>query len=163
DLLWLVREHLGRDAELLERDSAALGRARAAAGLLGGGLQPGDVAQAVRRTRASVVHAHNLLPSLGWRALAAARGAGARVGLPLRGPVRAPVSVLAPPGRQLARPPRLPPDGPALGGSRLGAEKGIEGAIEACRRAQVPLVVAGDGPERAALERDADGARFLGA
>jgi glycosyltransferase involved in cell wall biosynthesis len=37
----------------------------------------------VRRTRARVVHAHNLLPSLGWRALAAARGAGARVVLHL--------------------------------------------------------------------------------
>src|SRR3954467_11344988 len=79
DLLWLVREHLGEEAELLERDSALLGRARAAAALLGGGLQPSDVAAAVRRTGARIVHAHNLLPSLGWRALAAARAAGARV------------------------------------------------------------------------------------
>ncbi|HEU4977702.1 MAG TPA: hypothetical protein VFT42_02290, partial [Solirubrobacteraceae bacterium] len=79
DLLALVREELGEDAELLERDSAALGRARAAAGLLRGGLAPGDVASAVRGTRARVVHAHNLSPALGWRALAAARGAGARV------------------------------------------------------------------------------------
>ncbi len=31
---WLVREHLGEDAELLERDSALLGRARAATALL---------------------------------------------------------------------------------------------------------------------------------
>src|SRR4051794_8051396 len=38
DLLWLVRECLGEDAELLARDSAALGRARAATALLGGGL-----------------------------------------------------------------------------------------------------------------------------
>ena len=83
DLLWLVREHLGEDAELLTRDSAQLGRARAAAALLGGGLQPGDVAAAVRRTRATTVHAHNLLPALGWRALAAAREAGARVVLHL--------------------------------------------------------------------------------
>ena len=29
DFAWLVREHLGEDAEVLERDSAALGRARA--------------------------------------------------------------------------------------------------------------------------------------
>jgi glycosyltransferase involved in cell wall biosynthesis len=79
DLLWLVREHLGEDAELLERDSALLGRARAAAGMLRGGLQPEDVAAAVRRTRARVVHAHNLHPAFGWRALAAAREAGARV------------------------------------------------------------------------------------
>ena len=78
DLLWLVREQMGEDAELLARDSAALGRSRAAAGLLRGGLAPDDVAAAVRRTGARVVHAHNLLPAFGWRALAAARAAGAR-------------------------------------------------------------------------------------
>jgi glycosyltransferase involved in cell wall biosynthesis len=83
DLMWLVREHLGEDSELLERDSAALGRARAAVGMLAGGLDPGDVAAAVRRTGARVVHAHNLNPALGWRALAAARAAGARVVLHL--------------------------------------------------------------------------------
>jgi len=83
DLLWLVREHLGEDAELLTRDSATLGRSRAALGVLGGGLHPDDVAAAVRRTGARVVHAHNLQPSLGWRALAAARAAGARVVLHL--------------------------------------------------------------------------------
>jgi glycosyltransferase involved in cell wall biosynthesis len=83
DLAWLVREHLGEEAEVLERDSAALGRARAAVGLLRGGLDPDDVAAAVRRTGARVVHAHNLHPSLGWRALAAARAAGARTVLHL--------------------------------------------------------------------------------
>ncbi|HWY19126.1 MAG TPA: glycosyltransferase family 4 protein [Solirubrobacteraceae bacterium] len=83
DLQWLVREHLHEPAELLSRDSASLHRARAAAGLLRGGLQPGDVARAVRLSRARVVHAHNLHPTLGWRALAAARGAGARVVLHL--------------------------------------------------------------------------------
>ena len=83
DLLWLVRECLGEDAELLERDSALLGRTAAAAGLLGGGLRPEEVARAVRRTRARVVHAHNLNPAFGWRALAAARAAGARVVLHL--------------------------------------------------------------------------------
>src|SRR5881392_2590585 len=72
DLVWLVRERLGEDAEVVERDSALLGRARAAAGLLRGGLEPDDVAAAVRRTGARVVHAHNLLPAFGWRALAAA-------------------------------------------------------------------------------------------
>jgi glycosyltransferase involved in cell wall biosynthesis len=77
DLAWLVREHLGEDAETLERDSGDLGRARATAGLVRGGLEPEDVAAAVRRTGARVVHAHNLLPSFGWRALAAARAAGA--------------------------------------------------------------------------------------
>jgi glycosyltransferase involved in cell wall biosynthesis len=78
DLMWLVREHLHEDAELLSRDSATIGRTRAAAGLLGGGLAPAEVAAAVRRTGARVVHAHNVNPSLGWRALAAARAAGAR-------------------------------------------------------------------------------------
>lgn len=79
DLMWLVREHLGEDAELLERDSALLGRGGAAAAMLRGGLRPDEVARAVRRTKARVVHAHNLNPAFGWRALAAARGAGARV------------------------------------------------------------------------------------
>ena len=83
DLAWLVREHLGEDAEILERDSAAVGRARAAAGLLRGGLDPGEVGDAVRRSGARVVHAHNLHPTLGWRALAAARAAGARTVLHL--------------------------------------------------------------------------------
>jgi glycosyltransferase involved in cell wall biosynthesis len=79
DLLWLAREHLGEEAELLARDSATLGRSRAAVALLRGGLQPEDVAAAVRRTGARTVSAHNLSPTFGWRALAAARAAGARV------------------------------------------------------------------------------------
>src|SRR2546423_8724817 len=83
DLLWLVREHLGEDVELLARDSARLGPARATAGMLAGGLDPGEVADAVRRTGARVVHAHNVNPAYGWRALAAARAAGARVVLHL--------------------------------------------------------------------------------
>src|SRR6201999_1427064 len=83
DLMWLVRSQLGEDAELLERDSARIGRARAAAGLVRGGLDPDEVARAVRRTGARIVHAHNLHPTLGWRALAAAREAGARVVLHL--------------------------------------------------------------------------------
>jgi glycosyltransferase involved in cell wall biosynthesis len=83
DLLWLVREHLHEPAELLSRDSASVGRGQVAVGLLRGGLQPSDVARAVRLSGARVVHAHNLHPTLGWRALAAARGAGARVVLHL--------------------------------------------------------------------------------
>jgi glycosyltransferase involved in cell wall biosynthesis len=245
DLLWLVREHLDEPAELLARDSAGLGRARAAAGLLGGGLQPTDVARAVRLSRARVVHAHNLLPSLGWRALAAARTAGARVVLHLhqyrlvcaigvcftrgaectrchgrntlpgvrlgcRGsapealayaaslalwqrrlveqadavvvpsvfarerlrelgaPLRwERVHVLPPPLPNLARseaPGRSAGEPYALVVSRLAAEKGVDVAIDACRLAGMPLVVAGDGPEYAALRervRDAD-VRFLG-
>ncbi|MCW2993731.1 MAG: glycosyltransferase family 1 protein, partial [Conexibacter sp.] len=83
DLAWLVRSHLGEEAELLERDSAQVGPARAAVGLLRGGLEPDTVGDAVRRSGARIVHAHNLTPSLGWRALAAARAAGAKTVLHL--------------------------------------------------------------------------------
>src|SRR5262249_39817739 len=44
---------------------------------------PDDVAAAVRRTGARAVSAHNLNPAFGWRALAAARDAGARTVLHL--------------------------------------------------------------------------------
>ncbi|MDX6696661.1 MAG: hypothetical protein QOE65_58 [Solirubrobacteraceae bacterium] len=83
DLRWLVREHLGEPAEVLERDSARLSPARAAAGMLLGGLEPAHVGEAVRRTGARVVHAHNVNPVFGRRALEAARDAGARVVLHL--------------------------------------------------------------------------------
>src|SRR5438270_1033242 len=83
DLMWLVREELGETAELLERESAGLDVANAALGLLRGGLRPGEVAKAVRLGGARVLHAHNLHPAFGWRALAAARTAGARVVLHL--------------------------------------------------------------------------------
>jgi glycosyltransferase involved in cell wall biosynthesis len=275
DLMWLVRERLGEPAELLARDSGALGRGRAAAGLLRGGLDPRAMAEAVRRKGARVVHAHNLHPTLGWRALAAARGAGARIVVHLHqyrlvcavgvcftegeecvrchgantlpGVLRncrgsrgealaygaglalwqrrlveqadavivpsafarerlrqlgAPlpwerVHVLAPPVRALAEggsdplgsnrpgphPPRedhplrvpaspgvaeLPSGGYALVVSRLAPEKGVEVAIEACRLAGIPLVVAGAGLEsgtQAALRSKGatrDGVRFVG-
>ena len=238
DLLWLVREHLGEDAELLERDSALLGPGRAAAGMLLGGLRPDEVARAVRRTRARVVHAHNLNPAFGWRALAAARAAGARVVLHLhqyrlvcaigvcftrgaectrchgrntlpgvifgcRGsrleavtygiglaawqrrlialadavvvPSRFADSRLralaAPIGvthtlphliRSFAAASATVAAGPALVVSRLAPEKGIEVAIQACRIAGVPLVVAGEGPERARLDTGERGVRFVG-
>jgi glycosyltransferase involved in cell wall biosynthesis len=258
DLMWLVREHLHEPAELLARDSASLGRARAAVGLLRGGLDPDEVAAAVRTSGARVVHAHNLQPALGWRALAAARAAGARVVLHLhqyrlvcaigvcftrgaectrchgrdtlpgvrlncRGsapealaygaslalwqrrlvehadavivPSRfarerlrelgAPldwerVHVLAPPLREpvVASGPAMPvagtdvaagtdlaadapvaADSPvgryALVVARLAPEKGVDVAIDACRIAGIRLVIAGDGPERAALARRA--------
>src|SRR5258707_4450806 len=83
ELMWLARDHLGEPAELLSRSSAQLSRLDAARGLLQGGLRPGEVAAAVRLTKARVVHAHNVNPSYGWRALAAARAAGARVVLHL--------------------------------------------------------------------------------
>ncbi len=232
DLMALVRARLGEDAELLERDSAVIGAPRAAAGLLRGGLDPGDVAAAVRRTRARVVHAHNLLPDLGWRALAAARAAGARTVLHLHnfrlvcavgtcftsdgdctrchgrdtrpgvrlncrgtGPeavvygaalalhqrrlVAHADAVVVPSAAALARlralgaplpaavsvvphvvsafADRAAPaaDGPALVVSRLAREKGVDVAVDACHAAGVPLVVAGDGPLRGALERRA--------
>src|SRR3954453_12962397 len=75
ELMALVREDLGEEAELLARDSATLRRPRAAPGLLRGGLDPGEVAAAVRRTRARIVHAHNLNPAFGPLALRAARAA----------------------------------------------------------------------------------------
>jgi glycosyltransferase involved in cell wall biosynthesis len=255
DLLWLVRERLGEDAQLLARDSATLGRRAAATGLLWGGLEPADVGRAVRLSGARVVHAHNLHPAFGWRALAAARGAGARVVLHLhqyrlvcaigvcftrgaectrchgrdtlpgvrlncRGSVPeslayaaslavwqrrlvaqadtiivpsafaekrlrelgAPlpgdrVQVLAPPVRGAEAPassgaPGSPPGtgssersgAYALVVSRLSPEKGIDVAIDACRAAGIPLVVAGEGPEREALLEHAGGSdvRFLG-
>jgi glycosyltransferase involved in cell wall biosynthesis len=73
----------GHEVELLERSSVGLPRARAAAGLLRGGLDPDQVTTAVRRMRADVVHVHNVHPQFGWRALAAAREAGARTVLHL--------------------------------------------------------------------------------
>jgi glycosyltransferase involved in cell wall biosynthesis len=235
DFMWLVREHLGEDAELLTRDSAKLGRARAAAGLLGGGLEPEQVADAVRRTGARIVHAHNLHPSLGWRALAAARAAGARTVLHLhnyrlvcavgtcftqgadctrchgrdtlpgvRRNCRGTGAEAAVYGAALAlwqrrlvaeadaivvpsafAAARLRELGAPLAGrdvqivghvvrevvarstaaaghhalvvSRLAPEKGVDVAIAACAAAGLPLVIAGDGPQRAALQARAQG------
>ncbi len=82
-LLRLVREQLGEEADLLVRDSEEVSRTAATRGLLGGGLRAEEVAAAVRASGARVVHAHNLQPTLGWRALAAARAEGARVVLHL--------------------------------------------------------------------------------
>ncbi len=253
DLLWLVREQLQEPAELLARSSGELGRGQAALGLLRGGLDPGEVARAVRDTGARVVHAHNLQPALGWRALTAARQQGARVVLHLhqyrlvcaigvcftrgaectrchgrdtlpgvrlncRGSLPeaaaygaslalwqqrlvsqadvivvpsafarerlrelgAPldwerVHVLAPPvpaldpAREVVKGETViggaePGGGYALVVSRLAPEKGVDVAIDACRAAAVPLVIAGDGPELAALQQRAVGAdvRFAG-
>ncbi|HZQ02836.1 MAG TPA: glycosyltransferase family 4 protein [Gaiellaceae bacterium] len=54
-------------------------------------------------------------------------------------------------------------DGPTLVfAGRLTAQKSLDVGIEAARRAGIPLVVAGDGPDRPALERLGH-ARFLGA
>lgn len=83
DLAWLVREHLVEPVELLERDSGTTTSRAAARALLRGGEDPEEIGAAVRRTGARIVHAHNLNPSFGPRALAAARAAGAKVVLHL--------------------------------------------------------------------------------
>jgi glycosyltransferase involved in cell wall biosynthesis len=243
ELIELVRDELGEPAELLQRDSGTIGSGRAALALLRGGLDAEEVAAEVRRTGARVVHAHNLHPAFGWRALAAARAAGARVVLHLhqyrlvcavgvcftkgeqctrchgrdtlpgvrlncRGAraealaygaalalwqqrlvaqadaiavpsgfarerlreLGAPlpwerVSLLAPPVPP-ASAPYSPDDGApyALVVARLSPEKGVDVAIEAARAAGMPLLIAGDGPQRPQLEARAAGAdvRFLG-
>lgn len=79
----LTEQRLGESTALLERDSATIGGGRAAAGLVVGGLDPDEVAREVRRTGARIVHAHNVHPTYGFRALRAAREAGARVVLQL--------------------------------------------------------------------------------
>jgi len=238
----LVEDHLGEPTELLVRDSSAVGRRRAAAGLVRGGLDPEQVGSAVRRTGARVVHAHNLNPTFGWRALAAARAAGAGVVLHLHnyrlvcavgtcftdgedcvrcqgartlpgvlhncrgaGPeaaayaaglalwqrrlvaqadvvvvpsafairrladLRAPLStarvrVLPPVIGEFAADSRASTGEYTLVASRLAPEKGVDLAIDACRAAREPLVVAGDGPETDRLRTHARGAdvRFVG-
>jgi glycosyltransferase involved in cell wall biosynthesis len=242
DLMALVREQLGEETQLLDRDSATLGRGGAAAGLLRGGSKPEDVARAVRLSGARVVHAHNLNPTLGWRALAAAREAGARVVLHLhqyrivcaigvcftRGAectrchgrntlpgvrlncrssfpeaitygaslalwqrrlaaqadavivpsafarerlreLGAPlpwerVHVLPPPVREPSHVSPANSGSYALVVSRLALEKGVDVAIDACRAAGMALVIAGDGPERDALQAQAGDSevRFVG-
>jgi glycosyltransferase involved in cell wall biosynthesis len=241
DLRWLIETELGEGAEVLERDSATLGTRDAARGLLAGGLHAEEVGAAVRRTGARVVHAHNVQPTFGWRALAAARAAGARVVLHLHnyrlvcavgtcftrgedctrchgrntlpglalncrgsraeslayaaglslwqerlaGAVDAFVvpsaftlgrlrELGAPLGdraqvipyvqREFAPASRAADGRYALVAARLSPEKGVADAISACRRAALPLVVAGDGPQRAELEAQAAGAdvRFTG-
>ena len=83
DLSRLIPEYLGEEVELLQRSSSSLSGGKAALALARGGLDPAEVAGAVARTGARVVHGHNLLPAFGWRALAAARKAGARTVLTL--------------------------------------------------------------------------------
>jgi glycosyltransferase involved in cell wall biosynthesis len=240
DLAWLAQSYLGERVQRVERDSAQTTRAAAAVGLLRGGLRPDEVGVAVRRAQARIVHAHNLNPTYGYRALAAARAAGAKVVLHLHNSrlVCAVGTTVDPDGRDCTRcrgrdtrpglrlncrgdrteaalyaaslaswsarlveqadvvvvpsasalerlqelEAPLPPagdgrlhvvghvvrefvaqaparaDGPALVVSRLAAEKGIEVAIDACREAGVPLVIAGDGPLAGALTQRAAGA-----
>jgi glycosyltransferase involved in cell wall biosynthesis len=91
------------------------------------------------------------------------RFAAVRLG-ELGAPVTAP-HVVSPVIREFAERPAGRADGHALVVSRLAPEKGVEVAIEACWLAGVPLVVAGDGPERARLEARASSSgqvRFVG-
>lgn len=76
-------EGRGHEVERLERSSAETSRTVAARGLLRGGVTDDAVSEAVERFRPEVVHAHNLHPLLGWRALAIAKSAGARTVLHL--------------------------------------------------------------------------------
>ncbi len=69
-------------------------------------------------------------------------------------PVRA-LDVFAPPAAGIAS--ELPSY--ALVVSRLAPEKGVDVAIDACRAAGITLVIAGDGPERSALEAHAAAGR----
>ena len=78
-----VLERAGVAHRRLERRSSDAGRARAAGALLRGGSREQEVAAAVRELPANLLHAHNMLPLYGPRALDAARRAGARVVLQL--------------------------------------------------------------------------------
>jgi glycosyltransferase involved in cell wall biosynthesis len=73
-------------------------------------------------------------------------------------------SVVYPPvNTTFFRPDQTTPERFALIVSALVPYKRIPLAIDACARARIPLKIAGDGPERAALERHAGGrAEFLG-
>jgi len=82
DLETLLRSR-GHQVEVLERSSHGVGNMTAARALAVGGIAPEEVSDAVRRLGADVVHAHNLHPLFGWRALAAGRAAGARTVLHL--------------------------------------------------------------------------------
>ncbi len=73
----------GHTVARLECRSAEIGAGAATRALTSGGLHPERVARAVRDLGAEVVHAHNIHPMFGWRALAAARAAGARTVLHL--------------------------------------------------------------------------------
>jgi glycosyltransferase involved in cell wall biosynthesis len=66
----------GHEVRLMERSSAELPRVRAARALVTGGDDIEEVVHEVRRLRPQVVHAHNLHPLFGWRALAAAQAEG---------------------------------------------------------------------------------------
>jgi len=223
-----------------ERDSGATGRVTAARALLRGGVDEQAVARAVAAHRADVLHAHNVHPLFGWRALAAGRAAGARVVLHLHnyrftcaigvayrdrrpchschgrdtrpglrhrcrgslpeaavyaaalsaqqprlletvdrfvavgeaqaevlarfGLPRERVDVVPNAVAEVAGASRAGEGAYALASGRLVEEKGFATAVEAARRAGVPLRIAGEGPDEGRLRELATGAdvTFLG-
>jgi glycosyltransferase involved in cell wall biosynthesis len=71
--------------------------------------------------------------------------------------------VYPPVDTEFYRPADVVPEDFALIVSALVPYKRLDLAIDACDRARMPLIIVGDGPERASLERTAAGrARFLG-
>jgi glycosyltransferase involved in cell wall biosynthesis len=237
----LLEAH-GHAVELIERSSAEVSRVTAARALVAGGVETDEVSGLVRRFRPDVVHAHNIHPLFGWRALAAGRAGGARTvlhlhnyrlfcaigvayrdghvcfrcrgrdtrpGLRLRcrgsvgeaaayaaglhlqqlrllqhtdrfvavshaqadrlfglGLPRAPTRVLSNfvPLTRVASESRAGRGRYALASGRLVEEKGFDTAIAAARGAEVPLVIAGEGPDEGRLRELAAGAdvRFTG-
>jgi glycosyltransferase involved in cell wall biosynthesis len=124
-------------------------------------LRPGAVSLPLRLARDLDVRraAHVVTPSAYLRELALGWGVppGRVTLLPNPAP---PLPELAPREQLRAR---FGIEGPTLVfAGRLTAQKSLDLAIEAARRAGVALVVAGDGPDRRALERLGH-ARFLGA
>jgi glycosyltransferase involved in cell wall biosynthesis len=83
DLQVEALERAGVPTALLTRDSSAAGARKAATAMLRGGDDPQEVADAVERHQATVVHVHNMHPLFGHRALEAAKAAGAKTVLHL--------------------------------------------------------------------------------
>jgi glycosyltransferase involved in cell wall biosynthesis len=238
DLRWLIGSQLREDVTTIERASDEVSARQAARGLLTGGTRPEDVAEAVRRTQARVVHAHNVHPTFGAKALQAAKNAGARTVLHLHnyrlvcavgtcftnghdctachgrntlpGVVKncrgnraealvyaaglarqqhalidaadaivvpsafarrrlldlgAPVEhaeVLGSVQRTFATASSAANGEYVLAAGRLTPEKGFQDVIEACNRADLPLIVAGDGPQRPMLEAASRTGTFVG-
>ncbi|MEH3054037.1 MAG: glycosyltransferase [Patulibacter minatonensis] len=75
----LAERELGERVAWLRRDSTAITGVDAARGLLAGGLGGRQVTEALERTGADLLHAHNLFPTFGPVALRAARKQGAAV------------------------------------------------------------------------------------
>lgn len=68
---------LGERVSWLRRDSTQLGASGAARGLLRGGTSPTEITAALQESGADLLHAHNLFPTFGPRALEAAAASGA--------------------------------------------------------------------------------------